>query len=179
MRVEKRSSWGKPAELAVLVLVCVALLPIVLLVTPLLIAGWWRAALRKRRLQRRFHERWGAEGKRLLLVYSNSPHWQSYIEERWLPRLEPIAVVINWSERAGWREHHALEAEIFRAVTGDREYNPVAIIIPKTGKMRVIRFWKAFRDYRHGKDQALRRAEAELEGAVRGAASPARTAGEG
>ncbi|HET6836699.1 MAG TPA: hypothetical protein VFH24_01585 [Gemmatimonadales bacterium] len=64
-------------------------------------------------------------------------------------------------------------------MTGDREYNPVAIIIPKTGKMRVIRFWKAFRDYRHGKDQALRRAEAELEGAVRGPASPARTAGEG
>lgn len=165
-RVERRSPWGKPFELAVLVLVCIALLPIVLLVSPFLLAGWWRAALRRQRLQRRFHERWGAEGKRLLLVYSNSPHWQAYIEERWLPRLQPVAVVINWSERARWSEHHALEAEIFRAVTGDREFNPVAIVIPKRGNMRMIRFWKAFRDYKHGKDQALRRAEAELEDAL-------------
>ena len=164
--VQRRSSWGKPAELAVLALVCVVLLPIVLLVSPFLVIGWWRATLRKRRLQRRFHERWGGEGKRLLLVYSNSPHWQAYIEQRWLPRLRPVAVVINWSERARWSEHHSLEAEIFRAVTGDREFNPVAIIIPKKGKLRVIRFWKAFRDYKHGKDQALRRAEAELEGAL-------------
>ena len=165
-QVQQRSRWGKPIGLALLVVLCIAMLPILLLLSPLLFVGWLRATLRKQRLQKRFHERWGGEGKRLLLVYSNSPHWQAYIEERWLPRLQQLAVVINWSERARWSEHHPLEAEIFRAVTGDREFNPVAIIIPKKGNVRVIRFWKAFRDYKHGKDQALRRAEAELEASL-------------
>ena len=149
-----------------LVVLCIAMLPILFLVSPFWLAGRWWAELRKRRLQRRFHKRWAGEGKRLLLVYSNSPHWQAYIEERWLPRLQEVAVVINWSERARWSEHHPLEAEIFHAVTEDREFNPVAIIIPKEGSLRVIRFWKAFRDYKHGKDQALRRAEAELDDAL-------------
>ena len=30
----------------------------------------------------------------------------------------------------------------------------------------MIRFWQAFRDYKHGKDRTLRAAEAELEAAL-------------
>jgi hypothetical protein len=110
--------------------------------------------------------RWGPAGKRLVLVYSNSPHWQAYVEERWLPRLHPIAVIMNWSERTQWPKQHPLEAEIFRTWAGDREFNPLAIVIPAHGSVQVIRFWRAFRDYRHGKDHALRVAERELEVAV-------------
>jgi hypothetical protein len=102
----------------------------------------------------------------LLLVYSNSPHWQAYIEERWLPRLQPLAIVLNWSERAQWPKQHPFEAAIFRTWAGDREFNPLAIVIPAHGPVQVIRFWRAFRDYKHGKDHALRVAEHELELAV-------------
>ena len=147
-------------------MLCVVVLPVLCLAVPFLVLGAWLGRLKKQRLQRRFQARWGHEGKRLLLVYSNSPNWQTYIEERWLPRVRPLAVVMNWSERSRWSEHQPLEAEIFRAWAGDREFNPLAIVIPARGRVRVIRFWQAFRDYRHGRDRALRAMEAELEAAA-------------
>ena len=47
---------------------------------------------------------------------------------------------------------------------GDREFNPLGIVVPQKGRAaRVVRFWRAFRDYKHGKDGPLRVAEAELQ----------------
>ena len=142
------------------------MLPILLLALPFLGAGAWLDRRKRRRLQREFHRQWGGQGKRLLLVYSNSPTWQGYIEENWLPRLDAIAVVLNWSERSTWAERHPLEADIFEAWAGEREFNPLAIIIPVDGPVRVIRLWQAFRDNKHGKDRTLRAAEAELGAAL-------------
>ena len=90
------------------------MLPILVLALPFLAVGAWFDGRKRRRLQREFHNRWGAHGKRLLLVYSNSPNWQAYVEENWLPQLESIAVVLNWSERSTWAERHPFEADIFR-----------------------------------------------------------------
>jgi hypothetical protein len=148
------------------VVVCVVAIPILLAALPFLAAKAWLDRRKRRRLQREFHHRWGAHGKRLLLVYSNSPHWQAYVEEHWLPQLGSIAVVLNWSERSTWAERHRFEADIFRMWAGDREFNPIAIIVPADGAVRVIRFWQAFRDYKHGKDRTLRAAEAELGAAL-------------
>lgn len=158
--------WAKPVGAAAAVVLFVALLPLMLLALPFLAIGAWLERWKRRRLQRAFHARWGSSGKRLLLVYSNSPHWQAYIEEHWLPRVGEAAVVLNWSERGRWPEQHPLEAQVFRRWAGDREFNPVAIVVPERGPVRVIRFWKAFRDYKHGKDRALRVAEAELASAA-------------
>ncbi len=160
------SWWSGPARVIVAAVVGLAVLPLLVLAAPFLAVGAWLKRWRKRRLQRRFHARWGAEGKRLLLVYSNSPHWQAYIEERWLPRIGPLAVVMNWSERSRWSDRHPVEADIFRMWAGDREFNPLAIVMPAQGRVQVIRFWKAFRDYKHGRDRGLRAAEAQLEDAV-------------
>lgn len=143
------------------VLLAVAV-PVLLLALPFLAIGAWRDGRKRRRLQRAFRARWGASGKRLLLVYSNSPHWRAYIEAHWLPRIARAAVVLNWSERARWPEQHPFEAEIFRMWAGDREFNPLAIVIPERGPVQVIRFWQAFRDYKHGKEGALKAAESEL-----------------
>jgi hypothetical protein len=44
---------------------------------------------------------WSPAGKRVLFVYSNSPVWQSYIEDDILPRLPQGSVVLNWSECRG------------------------------------------------------------------------------
>ena len=46
---------------------------------------------------------WLLWGRRVLFVYSDSPVWQSYIEEHLLPALPPGSVVLNWSERRHWK----------------------------------------------------------------------------
>ena len=158
--------WIKLFRIAVAVVLCIVAIPILVLALPFLAAGAWLDRRKRRRLQREFQNRWGAQGKRLLLVYSNSPNWQAYVEENWLPQLDPIAVVLNWSERSTWATRHPFEANIFRMWAGDQEFNPLAVIIPADGAVRVIRFWQAFRDYKHGKDRTLRAAEAELEAAL-------------
>ena len=111
----------------------------------------------------RFRRVWGRQGKDLLIVYSNSPNWQAYVEEHWLPRWGHRAVVLNWSQRKQW-ERRQPEVGLFHAVAGTAEFNPLGVVVPLTGqRARVVRFWRAFRDFKHGKDDRLRKAEAELD----------------
>ena len=122
--------------------------------------GWqqftiWSAAQRFRKARHPL-------GKDLLLVYSNSPHWQSYIEKNWFPRWHLRAEVLNWSERSTWKKSLP-EVALFHAMAGQREYNPLAIVVPAHGRPVAVRFWKAFRDYKHGKGQKLTQQENELE----------------
>jgi hypothetical protein len=116
---------------------------------------------------RRFRRVHGSRGKDLLIVYSASPHWQRYIEEHWLPRWGDRAVVLDWSGRSRWTAVGASEAppevQLFRAVSGSREFNPLAVVVPLTGPISVVRFWRAFRDAKHGNEAALRAAEQRLE----------------
>ena len=100
-------------------------------------------------------------GKDLILVYSNSPHWHSYVEANWIPRWSARAVMLNWSERATW-ERSRPEVALFNDLATTREYNPLAIVVLPHGPPRVVRFFRAFRDYKHGRDAMLRKQEAEL-----------------
>lgn len=128
-------------------------------------AGAWIVAERRdARAVRRFRDEWQAQGKDLLLVYSNSPHWQQYVETNWLPRWGGRAVVLNWSERSRWADSSAVE--LFRRYAGNREFNPLAIVVPKAGRPTVVRFWQAFRDNKHGKPLALRTQETRLAAAL-------------
>ena len=138
--------------LSPLILVGLAMAPFVL--------GWdrWQA----HRLRRRFERKWRPAGKAGLLVYSNSPHWQAYIESRWLPYLSARMVVLNWSERERWPATAPLEARVHRRWAGEREFNPVAIVFRDGAAPEVVRFWKAFRDLKHGKSRALEEAEQRL-----------------
>jgi hypothetical protein len=124
-----------------------------------LLVQWrrWRAVSR-------FRAAWGGQGTDLLLVYSASPHWQRYVEEQWLPRWGHRAVVLNWSERCDWPHPPPAEVALFRVFGGKLEFNPLGIVVPITGRhAHVVRFWRAFREYKHGKDRLLRQAEAELD----------------
>ena len=112
--------------------------------------------------RRRFRAKWSPAGKFVLFVYSNSPNWQSYIENTILPEISPVAVTLNWSERKRLEEEASLEFRAFRFWAGEREFNPVAIVVPPAGRVKVVRFWKAFRDYKHGKPHALHAAERRL-----------------
>lgn len=57
---------------------------------------------------------------------------------------------------------------MFRAFAGTREFNPLGIVVPERGAASVVRFWRAFRDFKHGKEQLLRLKEEELERALAG-----------
>ena len=133
----------------------VLLLPLILLV---LLFEWAHG----RWLRWSFQRKWGARGKFMIFVYSESPNWEQYIEEHILPRVRPSAVILNWSKRSEWKKSPPVEVKVFRHFGGGREFNPMAILLPRHGKIRTVRFWQAFRDFKHGKDHMLRAAEAEL-----------------
>ena len=165
----------------------VVAVPALIALSPLivLILAWKEYS--SRALQRRFERTYGTE-VRGILVYSNSPNWQAYIEQRWLPRIGSRLVILNWSERSRWKREHPLEASLFRSHLGDREFNPAAIIFvrhpagatyrawlkavrslepigmlaPHLPRVTVVRFFNAFRDFKHGREQSLRTAEETL-----------------
>ena len=161
--------WLRRIAVALAILIVgVVLWPGLLAVTlaiPLVVIGVFALdRWRKWRSVRAFRATWAAQGKDLLLVYSNSPHWQRYVEETWLPRWGHRAVVLNWSERSQWTDSSRADVAIFRAFAGEREFNPIGIVVPRLGRQaHVVRFWLAFRDHKHGKNRLLLEKEAELD----------------
>jgi hypothetical protein len=132
-------------------------LALVLLVA--LLNQWWKLA-RATRLFRKMH---GAERKDLLIVYSASPHWQSYIESQWLPRWGERAVLLNRSE-PNWKARP--EAALWRGFTGPLEHTPSAIVVPAKGWPRVIRFYSAFKDLKRGNATTVHEKERDVEHAL-------------
>lgn len=144
----------------------VGILALVVLMLPLLLVYvvayllWillWGAILRVW-----FWRAHAARGRPVLFVYSESPNWRAYVEENLLPRLGDRAVVLNWSERRRWPSTSPWEAHFFHRFAGDRDFNPLALVFCGAGRIRRVRFHRAFLDWKHGKDATLRAAEAEL-----------------
>jgi hypothetical protein len=164
----------------------VVAVPLLILLSPL-IALWivWDR-YREGALRRRFVRKHGPQS-RGILVYSNSPNWQRYIETNWLPRIGNRLVILNWSERVNWSKRFPVEFALARSL-GDRDFNPAAIVLlpsstasvfatwlqairhfdlvgmlaPYSPSKEVVRFFQPFRDFKHGKDHTLRAAEARL-----------------
>lgn len=151
-------------------LASVSLLPLLVLLGLIIVAAapfvWATRILEDLYYCHRFRAKWRKDGKFILFVYSNSPNWQTHVEERILPMIEPHAVVLNWSERKRLKVEAPLEFNAFRLWAGDREFNPIAIVVPERGRARRIRFWQPFRDLKHGKPGALQAAEERLRRAV-------------
>ena len=172
--------WLRRITMALIgVVVILFFWPVILLVAggvaAAVVAGFGLDFCRKRRAVQRFRRSWGRQGKDLLLVYSNSPNWQRYVEEHWLPRWGHRSVTLNWSERNEWARRGAPEVALFRAFAGCKEFNPLGIVVPPAGsRVHVVRFLRAFRDYKHGNDRRLREAEAELAHYLREAPSSTR-----
>lgn len=125
----------------------------------------WQGA----RAVRLFRQRFGAEGKDLLLVYSPGSPWAAYVESEWLPRWGARAVLRKWPEDAG-----SAGADpglmLFRAVSGSRPRTPVAVVVPPAGGIRVVRFWRLLRA-RGGapagsREEVLHQAEAQVDAAL-------------
>jgi hypothetical protein len=107
---------------------------------------------------------WCVRGRDILFVYSHSPVWQDYIERHVLPRLGRRAVVLNWSQRTRWRLSLARLA--FHHFGGSREFNPLAVVFRPFRRTRTFRFWQPFRDFKHGRPEALHRLESEFFGLI-------------
>lgn len=104
--------------------------------------------------------RWCARGRNVLFVYSDSPIWHDYIEEHILPRFRERAVVLNWSQRSQWK--HTLDALAFRYFGGSREFVPLAIVFCPFRLARTFRFYEPFREFKHGKTEAVTKLEGDL-----------------
>jgi hypothetical protein len=103
---------------------------------------------------------WCLRGHDILFVYSDSPVWREYIDEHLLPHLGERAVVLNWSERKRWRVSLARLA--FHHFGGYRQFNPLAVVFRPFRRTRTFRFWQPFRNFKHGRPEALRRMESEF-----------------
>lgn len=113
-------------------------------------------------LRRRFRKRWGSEGKFILFVYSESLNLEDHIKKIIFPKLSHCAVLLNYSRRNEWKSKKPLEAKIWEQWGSDMEFNTMAIVLPERGKIKTVRSYQAFRDFKHGKDGLLRQKEAEL-----------------
>ena len=113
-----------------------------------------------------FRRRYGRKGKSILFVYSDSSLWKEYVEENILPRLEPHAVVLNWSKRQEWKGQNRFETRVFENWAGADEFVPTAIVFSRTGKVQVFRLWPTSRDRKPGKAKPLPEARQALLAAV-------------
>jgi hypothetical protein len=134
--------------------VVLLLLPLV----PLLLATYFAYAIV---LQMVIWTCWSTRGVNVLLVYSDSPTWRDYIETNIIPRLPSSTVAINWSDRRNWKRF-SLSVMAARFFGGSREFNPMVVVFRPFHWAKTYRFWKPFKDYRHGEMEPLHTMEAEL-----------------
>ena len=137
----------KPLQILIAIPVIVILIPIVLIV----VLTWLLHGLALNAL---IWLCWCTRGRHVLLVYSESPIWHDYIEKNMIPRLPNSTVVLNWSQRRTWR-WYSLPVMVFRYFGGTREFNPMVIAFRPLRWTKTFRFWRAFKDYKHGKVAAL------------------------
>ena len=104
---------------------------------------------------------WCARDINVLLVYSESPNWQDYIETELIPKLPPSTIRMNWSERRKWK-WCTLPVMAFRLFGGSREFNPMVIVFRPFRWAKTFRLWKAFKELKHGKPAQLEEIESQL-----------------
>ena len=107
---------------------------------------------------------WCIRGNDILFVYSDSPIWHDYVEQRILPHLGERAVVLNWSQRKRWRLSLARMA--FYHFGSYRQFNPLGVVFRPFRRTRIFRFWQPFRDFKHGNPEALHKIETEFFGLI-------------
>jgi len=103
---------------------------------------------------------WSTRGVSMLIVYSNSPHWQDYFEKGLLPLVGPKSKVLNWSEHLTWPIN--FKTIVFHCFAGERDFNPMIIFFRPFRWPKTLRFYQPFHDARHGKTKPLQKLEQEL-----------------
>ena len=104
---------------------------------------------------------WVSKGKDILFVYSDSPIWREYMLTHILPLVNDRAVILNWSERSQWSQW-SFRTHVFHSFRGYRESNPLVIVFRPFHRAIKFRFWRAFKDWKHGNPEALEKLREEL-----------------
>jgi len=139
----------KLLQILVVALFVVPLLPLVLLV----VLGWLLYSLWLNLL---IWACWCSRSRNVLLVYSESPNWQEFIESELIPQLPKTTIILNWSQRRTWRWRD-LSVRAFRHFGGDQEFNPMVTIFLPWRRAKSFRLYQPFRDYKHGNTEPLTR----------------------
>ncbi len=155
--MSKKRSEDKRENPIITALMLLLILVIFIVVLPFLIPGMIKGVF----LRLRFQQIASREGKFILLVYSDSPLWKSYFEQSILPDVQEHAVVLNWSERSQWNRW-SWPVQAFRHWGGSENFNPLAIVFCGLTRLRIFRFYRAFREYKRGKVMQLRKMEDEF-----------------
>lgn len=99
---------------------------------------------------------WLPKGKDILVIYSNSPHWQEFFETALIPMLSDRSHILNWSQRKQWSAL-SLKTLVFNGFSGSYEFNPQVILFKPGQWPKRFRFYKAFRDLKHRNQASVRR----------------------
>ena len=153
---------NKSKEKLVSILLVPILIILVVLLSPIIVVWYLRYLAKGLILKHSFRKKLKKENKNILFAYSDSHHWQQYIEENILPVIESSAIVINRSRDSEWKNNNPIEYQVIDRWGGGKEYNPIAIIFPQKGKIKNIRFYQAFKDLKHGNSAPLKEKENEL-----------------
>jgi hypothetical protein len=147
MGADRKSSWRASLVIVLVVVALPILIPALLIwllisfaLKLLLLVVAWSA--------------WTPQGKEMLIVYSNSPYWKEFFEAALIPELEARALILNWSERSEWRRFD-LRTLIFRSFVGRRSFNPMVLVVRPFRWPKSFRFYDAFKQFKHGKEQQL------------------------
>jgi hypothetical protein len=108
---------------------------------------------------------WCMRGIHVIVVYSDSPVWHDYIDEKMIPRLPENTIILNWSECRTW-QWYPLRVQVFHYFGGKRHFNPLVLVFHPLRRTGTFRFWQAFRDYKHGNSQPLHEMEQRMFKAV-------------
>jgi hypothetical protein len=92
---------------------------------------------------------WLPQGKNILFVYSDNPIWREHMTAQLLPLVHERAVALNWSERSKW-PRLSFRVHVFRSFGGGSEFNPLIVLFRPWRPARVLRFWRAFKEWKHG-----------------------------
>ncbi|MEQ8848101.1 hypothetical protein [Botrimarina sp.] len=139
----------------------VVFFPLVLLLLPIVASFLLCLAVRNATFLVCLWIAWRARGLDTLIVYSNSPNWQDYFEGAVIPAIGRRGAVLNWSERKRWPTL-SWSTLAFRFFAGEKEFNPIVVILRPWRQPQTYRFHNALRDAKHGKLQRLREVTGKL-----------------
>ncbi len=92
---------------------------------------------------------WIPHGKRVLVVYSDSPIWHDYFVNEIFPVVKERAVILNWSERKRWPKW-SLATHVFRSFRGRHAYNPMVMVFRPFRSAECFQFWEPFKYWKRG-----------------------------
>ena len=158
----KRQTLGrKLGKFAALVLA----LPVLILVLPLALVAITLHLLHRLALYLLVWALWLPNGRNVLVVLSDSPVWRDYMWGEIVPLVRGRAVVLNWSERKKWARW-SFAPHVFRAFGGRRDFNPLVVVFRPLRRAEVLRFWQAFKDWKHGNTEPVGRLKQRLAAAL-------------